>query len=554
MKANGSQTYTLQKVKDLLNSALNKEDAQVQLYNSVDGALRIVEGILKTNGTNWASHVYDDEGKQMLTPNEQVDFDRVLKPYIDDIIHVFRGEIPKQQGGQNIITNTMPVRKEQLTPIAPTTDESDIIESPRPKKSNLNRISNNLIRTKLPQQQQQSQGYGIDGAYAKMINKFGTIDNTVKNYASQHGILRLEKEHDLKEDIQLIPEPAIAGISSALMAATEGVIPATVTQEVLHKMKVPFRTIVVASYLALDMARLTFGLKDYTLSRRIMSILLSLIDLLRGDWKKAVLSFVGYFGKAPLVYGEIGKVFVTLYETIDPQIRESMTYGLLDLSKSMMVGTLLTIFQAIAPDFVRLKAIEALETIASMKAKIDGDLEGAGKSARPDYYAPQYEDFANIQAVMSDNAMICSEEFQNAIQALSMSTILRLVLDILRIPSNKDMVKARCGTTLKSYDELLAQEADKRNDIDALVEGREGRDLEEEQQQEQQLDDPVKQDSSIISSLTAPITDTASQIQEQATKFGEQATKAKQLIPTSMGNARNKSLKLARKGLQSLIQ
>jgi hypothetical protein len=62
--------------------------------------------------------------------------------------------------------------------------------------------------------------------------------------------------------------------------------------------------IVFIIYLVLDIARIAIGVTGNTIGRKIMSIVLSILELLRGDWKKAVLTIVGYYGVMPLLIGE----------------------------------------------------------------------------------------------------------------------------------------------------------------------------------------------------------------------------------------------------------
>ena len=83
----------------------------------------------------------------------------------------------------------------------------------------------------------------------------------------------------------------------------------------------PFRTIVFTVYLILDIARLAIGISGPSISRKIMSLLLAVLELLRGDWKKAVLTTLGYFGMMPMLIGELMKVFLTMFRMLAPQIR-----------------------------------------------------------------------------------------------------------------------------------------------------------------------------------------------------------------------------------------
>lgn len=154
---------------------------------------------------------------------------------------------------------------------------------------------------------------------------------------------------------------------------------------------------------------------------------------------------IGYYGMMPMLIGELFKIFLTLFRMFSPQIQHSIIFGSLDAAKSFIVGILLSIFQVTAPEEIRLPLIGVLEKIAQKKAEMDGTLESVGLSARPDFLSPTWNDLNNIQAVMSDEAYICSCDFEELVKAVDNSAIIRIVLQILRIPVNRDMILYKCG-------------------------------------------------------------------------------------------------------------
>lgn len=423
---NGPKRYNFDQIREQFNHELLNENMPDRLYKSTDNITRLLNAIVKTKGEGWAAQVLDDEGKPVLSNQEQAQFTEAFQPYIETIIEYF-GEEDEMSGGMY-----------------------------KPDISKLSGMSKDFLKTKAEQATHQfpvppvdpTMMFGMDDIYAKIIGKFDSVNSTVNDYASKYGVLKLEKEHDLEEDVRLIPQPAAIGISTGVTAITTPLgipIPPPVTQKVLSKVKVPFRTIVFVIYLALDVARIAISVTGNVVGRKIMSILLAVLELLKGDWKKAVLTLVGYFGTMPLLIGELLKVFLTLFRMLAPQIQHSIIFGAFDTAKSFIVGVLLSIFQVTAPEQVRLPLIGALEKIAQKKAEMDGVLIDVGLSARPDYLSPTWSDLNNIQAVMSDEAYLCSCEFQSLIEAVNKAAIIRIVLQLLRIPVNKDFVEYRCG-------------------------------------------------------------------------------------------------------------
>jgi hypothetical protein len=285
---------------------------------------------------------------------------------------------------------------------------------------------------------------GIDNIYAKVIQRMGMINSAVNDYASKYGVLHMEKKSDVEPDVRLIPEVLAQAISKGLTSVSG--IPPQTSMEVMNKFKVPFRLIVFAIYLFLDTARITASVTGSDSNRKILSIMLALLDLLRGDWKKAVLSFMGYYGTSPLLMGQMVKVYLSLFQTLSPTVQDSIMYGLLDTTKSFIIGALLAIFKITAPESVRLPLIGMLEKIAKKKAEIDGTLVDAGLSARSDSFSPTFDDFNNIQALMDDPEFICSSEFETLIEQVNNTAIINIILQILRIPVTKEFREYRCGT------------------------------------------------------------------------------------------------------------
>jgi hypothetical protein len=197
--------------------------------------------------------------------------------------------------------------------------------------------------------------------------------------------------------------------------------------------------------MALDIARMSMAITGQETGRKILTVMVSLLELLRGDWKKALLTFMGYYGMNPTLFGQFGKALLTGFRMFSPDLQDQFVFGSLDAAKSFMIGILLTIFQVTAPEEVRLPLIASLEEIAKRKAQMDGVLESEKLSARPNYLSPTFEDLNNIQAVMVDPAYICSCEFEELIKSVDQTTMIRVVLQLLRIPVTAEFRKLKCG-------------------------------------------------------------------------------------------------------------
>jgi hypothetical protein len=449
----GQQRYTFEKLHNLTNNALMDKNMPMHLYKSINSISKVLDAIIQTKGKDWVLHVIDDDGEPLLSEDDKNKFQRIMNPYIDSILYFFDSnhfqnidEInTNQEGGQIDISKLSGLSNTFLN-----NKEKEITGNK--SKNSTEKDENNEID-------------GIDEIYEQLLNRVKNVDSTVNSYASKYGILRLEKEHDINGDLQIFPEAVIAGIADALFATSEGVILPEVTQGVLQNVKIPFRIIVVGIYLFLDIIRISAGVLNINLLRKSMSIIVSLIELLRGQWKKSLLTFMGYYGMTPMLFGQIIKVFITMFQMLAPQLQEDILLGVLDTTKSFIIGVLLSIFQITAPEQVRLPVIGALERIAQMKAKLDGKLIDAGMSARPGYLSPTFEDLNNIQAIISDETIICSSEFQEALQPLKKVALLKIILELMRIPTTEEFYRLKCGeTTPKSLIQGLTEEAIKRDE------------------------------------------------------------------------------------------
>jgi len=447
MSQQHQQRYTFEKLQSLTNDAIMDKNMPKHLYRSVNSISKVLDAIIQTRGEGWTHRVLDENGQPILTKEEQERFQRLFAPYIDSILVFFDSQKEEQHGGK-----FNPAKASGLT--------KDFL------KKKEEEVTGELTETP-PNPTEQ---FGIDEVYEKLLNRVQDVDKTVNSYASKYGILKLEKQHDLDGDIQIIPEPAQLSIADLLFTASSGAILPEVTQDVLKKVKVPFRIIVVGIYLALDIVRLSVGVLNMTLLRKIMSIIVALIELLRGEWKKSILTFMGYFGMTPMLFGSVIKVFLTMFQMLAPQLQEDILLGVLDSTKSFIIGVMLSIFQIAAPEEIRLPVIGALERIAQMKAKLDGVLVEAGMSARPDYLAPTFADLNNIQSVFSDEAIVCSAEFQEAIQQLKNVTLLKIVLELMRIPTTDAFYNLKCGPMPpKTFVERVGEEASNRQKVEAPI-------------------------------------------------------------------------------------
>ena len=442
----------IDQLRDQITSALSDRNIVQHLKESTDGIIDVLLAIGTKDKDQWATHV------KGLTPTEQQQFTEAFRPYVDLIRTIFHPSASRQpmshppmRGGQ------APAKAVAKEPSEPTFAE----------QANMSEAE---VQSKLEQSTGKSSDstsdpetmMGLDNVYAKVMQRIGQVNSVVDGYASQYGVLKLEKQYDMDHDIRLVPDPVILFLEPVTGPAAS---------IFLKKIKVSFRTIVFVVYLVLDIARITAAVAGNDYNRKVLSVMVSLLELLRGDWKKAILSFMGFYGMTPLLIGQQLKIFLTLFRMLSPTLQDTFIYGAFDATKSFFIGLLLTIFQITAPEEVRAPLIGILEKIARKKAEIDGILIDADLSARADHFAPTFEDFNNIQSLMDDPAFICSTEYEKLIEIINTTSIINMILQILRIPVSKEFRAYRCGTKpSKPFLTLIVDQSKKDKEKEKLEE------------------------------------------------------------------------------------
>jgi len=428
------------------NKLLSGESSE-QLYQSVEGITRLLHAIIKTDGNEWAAHVLNEEGNPLLTPEEQRRFTNLLEPFIPAILSFFKGE---QRGGETIAPPSYNNNAKQNTVAPPPyNNEKQNTVAPPPynnAKQNTVAPSNQKKNTALQSNEKQNTKYGVDNLYGSFFNKINAINSTVNGYASQYGILKYEKEADHKYDLKA---PAALRIEYPF----------------LEPLYIPLRTLIFLIQLLIDVLRYSAAMSGQDQSRKILSIAASVLDILRGDWKKAILSLIGYYGTTPLLVGEIGKIYLTVFRTFSPTLQRRFTYGTLDATKSLLTGFLLAIFQYTAPLARRKELIPIFQKIALKKKEMDGMLTDQDLLPRPDYMIPSFEDFNNLQVLLDDPVFICSTEAKKLVEEINQSSIINMVLQLLRIPVTEKMQKYTCSDGYKPIAVKMVEEGQRTNTL-----------------------------------------------------------------------------------------
>ena len=284
----------------------------------------------------------------------------------------------------------------------------------------------------------------LDRTFWKVRDVIKSIDEQVKNFSRELGPFRFFYDKDTADFKFPIPVP----------------LPAPPFVEII-KVPVNPRAVPIIIGLIIETIRLVFSVGPLSndITRKVLSLVLGLIDFLKGDWKQGILSMIGFFGETPLVAGLIGKVFLNLLDLIAPDIQERITMDIYQSGKSMCIGFMLWGFANFSPEPVRKIArsqFDALKKIVTdANGKID-DIEAsmqksigpAGLELKlkeiPEDFVPTFDDMQNLQAIVRQPSIYCSKEFQGAIEPLRMIPPMRLVLELMNIPTDPQTLDFEC--------------------------------------------------------------------------------------------------------------
>ena len=282
------------------------------------------------------------------------------------------------------------------------------------------------------------QGGGVDmnKMYAKGIQYIKDLNTKVSDMAGMMGILGIERHYDKQTDFFpfALPSPL------AFIANLPAIRPFQ-----LDLIPLPFRTIVFLIHSVLELIRLGVSIPNYDmpLLRKLFSVALAGMELLKGDWRTALLSFAGFFGSSLVYIGFVGKIFLEIFYMISPQLQDDIVMGTFSVTKSIFIGFLFNLFKITATYPVRIAGIQLFEGFAAREKEIDAVLTEAGFYPRAQI-DPKEPIGAGAHAFLEDRAWNCSKEFQDAITVAKQNSILRLILQLCNIPTSEEDIETQC--------------------------------------------------------------------------------------------------------------
>ena len=112
---------------------------------------------------------------------------------------------------------------------------------------------------------------------------------------------------------------------------------------------VPLRTIIATIYVLLDTIRMLLTTGGFDEKSQILSLMVGIMEVLNGEWKRSILSFIGYIGPDSFWIGQFIKIFLILFHNVTP----SLMYAGLSIGQTAMMYWAASLLQIFSPLPVR---------------------------------------------------------------------------------------------------------------------------------------------------------------------------------------------------------
>lgn len=279
----------------------------------------------------------------------------------------------------------------------------------------------------------------IDKVYHNIFDTLDQYDEQWKEIAASLGVVQ--------------------GVETAM--EREGVIPTPVGPIPYY---IPGKAVLPFLNVFLDIIRVAYGnpMRDIPTVRILLSVVIGFLELIRGDWQTAVMTLVGVISPKILVIGVFGKILRNAWLFIAPDLQRQLRDNIFRSSKSMVVGFLLWLFSIFSPKFIKIavnnsfdKMKELVENFNEKAQQLEEKAQATAATAGivvsfpkiPMKLVPNMDDIQNLQTLAKIPAIYCSPEFQKILEPILIVPPLRLVVELLNIPTLPDDRKEQCAGT-----------------------------------------------------------------------------------------------------------
>ena len=287
----------------------------------------------------------------------------------------------------------------------------------------------------MPQMAMNPEDVSIDKMYYGLLSKLDSYDTQWRDIVNNLGVIKTFNETDQVGVIPFVPPIPY-------------MIPAKLKFPLINTILELLRIMVSSPFL------------DMPNFRVLLSFGIAILDLVRGEWKHAVLSLFGAYSMNAMYIGIIGKIIRDAWLLIAPDLRTDLTDAIFKSTKSFVAGFILWAFGTFAPGSMQKiiqtaldKAAEQGENfnkqIEDLEAKVGDVSKTAGITVSfkrvPEGMVPSLDDIQRLQTIARVPAIFCSDEFQKIIEPLLLIPPLRLALELFNIPTIPETKEKMCS-------------------------------------------------------------------------------------------------------------
>jgi len=211
---------------------------------------------------------------------------------------------------------------------------------------------------------------------------------------------------------------------------------------------------------------------DNPMLRKILSVVIAILDVSRGEWRDGILSLLGVISRETLVVGLVAKTARFVYNFISPDIQSRLESDMYESAKSMFIGGWLWLLSIAAPDIIRARinnlfdtSKEALQKFKDKMKPIQDQAIAKGASLGlqvkfpeiPLNAIPSFDDIQNLQSIFRQPEIVCNPAFQEALAPSIQIPAMRILLELLNIPVSPEAKAAKCQGQPATMAEAVTQ-------------------------------------------------------------------------------------------------
>ncbi len=275
----------------------------------------------------------------------------------------------------------------------------------------------------------------IDRQYTKMLNYFDDLDEQNRTLARELGLVALVS-HQKVDPFFIIPTPTPI------------------------RVQFPVRLILPIINVLLEVTRIFFAIVPFgTIPMQFFTIVQTLFDIARGEWKYGVFTFMGFFNGGLLIFGVFLKLLRDVWLLIEPRIARRLRLEIFIASKSIFLGFILRLTTAFLPDTFRATLEAALTPLNVIVNQVNQKLETIQETLNqgtekmgvkvtlphvPQDAIPSLDNIQALQMAISQPEIYCSDEFRPILEPIKSIPPLRLILELMGVAIDEDIRAVQC--------------------------------------------------------------------------------------------------------------